>query len=159
MVNFEILLHKLKLSGLKAQSVRWFRSYISGRSQVTRVGTSKSSAALVTCGVPQGSILGPLLFTAYINDLPDCLINSKANLYADDTAVTFSPRNPKEMENTLSQSLTELGRWFSKSKLSLNLKKSKLMFFRTRQQIQKLGNIKISHNNTIIEQVESFKLN
>ena len=97
-VNFEILLHKLKLSGLKAPAVRWFRSYICGRSKVTKVGSEILDPALVTCGVPQGSILGPLLFTAYINDLPNCIEDQKVNLYADDTAVTFSSTDPTEMK-------------------------------------------------------------
>ena len=156
MVNFEIMLHKLRLSGLKASTTRWFRSYLCSRSHVMKVRNSKSSQADVTCGVPQGSILGPLLFTAYINDLPECIPEVKVNLYADDTAITVSFKDPIEMEGKLNKSINRLSSWFSKNKLSLNIKKSKLMLFGTQSQIEKLGNLVVQHNNSPLEQVDSF---
>ena len=140
-VDHEVLLSKLKHIGVRNSSVEWFRSYLDGRSQVTKVNGEISSSAFVTCGFPQGSILGPLLFLIYINDLPIALHELKTNLYADDTAVTISDSNPEILERKLNDALKIIMNWFAVNKLSLNRKKSKIMYFGTRGQLSKLADI------------------
>ena len=83
-----ILLGKLKLYGVSSQSLNWFRSYLSDRKQQMFIDRVQSDFCNITCGIPQGSILGPLLFTIYINDLPSCNLFSKPRMYAGDTTLT-----------------------------------------------------------------------
>ena len=93
-VDHDILCKKLKAMGVK--SVDWFRSYLSHRNQVVHVNDAVSDPSLVTCGVPQGSILGPLLFLCYINDMELSISpESKLVLYADDSAILYSHKDPK----------------------------------------------------------------
>ncbi len=89
-VHHGILCNKLKQAGLSNATVKWVDSYLASRYQVTKVNGVISSESPVEYGVPQGSILGPLLFVVFINDMPDEILNCRINLYADDTAITVS---------------------------------------------------------------------
>ena len=89
-VDHRTLLVKMRMYGIRPSPTAWLESYLVGRQQVTKVGQNVSDPRLVTCGVPQGSILGPLLFSLCINDLPLLLSGYKSNLYADDTAITIT---------------------------------------------------------------------
>ena len=84
-VDHQRLIHKLYSTGFSNHSVEWFKSYLANRCQVTAVENAHSSTKLVPVGVPQGSILGPLLFLIYVNDLTSCLQQCDLTLYADDT--------------------------------------------------------------------------
>ena len=96
---------------------------------MTKVGRTVSGQRRVTCGVPQGSILGPLLFSIYVNDLSCHLLQCKAYLYADDTALVAKGKNKAEIEWKLQRNLTTAHNWLDANKLSLNILKTKVMLF------------------------------
>ena len=88
MIDHAILLDKLNAYGVTGLSLEWFKSYLSERRQLVTLAGTKSDIATVRHGVPQGSILGPLLFIVFINDLPLHVSSCKIDLYADDTTIT-----------------------------------------------------------------------
>ncbi|CAB4023985.1 Hypothetical predicted protein, partial [Paramuricea clavata] len=104
-VDHCILLSKLSAIGVSPSSIKWFESYLSNRKQRTSCGNELSDALSVTVGVPQGSILGPLLFVVYINNLPDAVINSEVTLYADDTVLYYFSKDPRLLEDKLNEDL------------------------------------------------------
>ena len=89
-VDINILLRKLELYGIRGKCNNWFRSYLTGRRQYVSLNGKTSDLKEIFHGVPQGSVLGPLLFIIYINDLPNSLIFGTATLFADDTCILFS---------------------------------------------------------------------
>ena len=99
-----VLLMKLEVIGLDTDGLRWFQSYLSGRTQLVDVHGTCSSFTNVTCGVPQDSILGPLLFPIYVNDMAGA-INEKILLYADDTAILVSDKHVNAIEAKLGTAL------------------------------------------------------
>ena len=92
-VDHEILLSKLNLYGINGIAHHWFQSYLEDRTQMRSINGLFSSSCSLSCGVPQGTILGPLLFLLYINDLPNCLSNCEPRMYADDTHLTYASYN------------------------------------------------------------------
>ena len=129
-IDHEIILRKLANYGVDQSAVRLFASYLGNRSQKCSVNGALSSARKLTCGVPQGSILGPLLFLVYINDLPNCLDISCAKMFAADTNITVSGCTFAELEEATN---SELYSWLKANKLSLNIAKTEFMVISTRQ--------------------------
>ena len=92
-VNHQLLLKKLPGYGIKNHELRWFENYLTSRFQSDVCGNAQSAPQQIKSGVPQGSILGPILFSIYINDLPNCLLQSKILLYADDAVLFYADSN------------------------------------------------------------------
>ncbi|CAH2299605.1 Hypothetical predicted protein [Pelobates cultripes] len=158
-VDHDILLHKLKNSGIDDRSLTWFRSYVSDRLQYVSISDSDSLPLPVTCGGPQGSILGPLLFTLFIN-LPNVCKSSNVNMYADDTVIYASKSDLPELEAVLQDQFTEVEWWIAKNKLFLNTDKTVTMIFGTVPKLQKLHNSHLSiktNSNGTLTAVHSFK--
>lgn len=97
-----ILPEKLSLCGVTSHSLNWFRSYLTERKQQTFIDGAFSDFCDVTCGIPQGSVLGPLLFTVYINDLPACNLFSELRMYVDNPTLTLSAEDPLVLEQRMS---------------------------------------------------------
>ena len=127
-IDHEILLSKLELYGFKCVSLNLFRDYLSDRTQVTVINNVNSETSFISCGVPQGSILGPLLFLLYINDLPNCNLLSEVRMYADETNLTFASKDPNELFSSLTHDLGNLKQWLDSNRLSLNVLKTKCLF-------------------------------
>ena len=107
-VDHEVLLSKLHAYGFRGAADNWFESYISDRNQQCSVNGHLSNSRSLICGIPQGTILGPLLFLVYINDLPNCLAHAEPRMYADDTHLTFASNNMKDIELYLNQDLANV---------------------------------------------------
>uniref|UniRef100_A0A8C5MDD6 Reverse transcriptase domain-containing protein n=1 Tax=Leptobrachium leishanense TaxID=445787 RepID=A0A8C5MDD6_9ANUR len=137
-VDHGILLQKLKDSGIGDHTLTWFQSYVSDRSQYVSISDSTSLLLPVTCGVPQGSILGPLLFTIFINDLPNVCKASTVHMYADDTVIYTSKPNLPQLEAVLQEQFTEVEKWIKDNKLFLNADKTVTMLFGTAPKLHKL---------------------
>jgi hypothetical protein len=157
-VNHTILLRKLSLLGLDANSCDWFRSFLTDRSQATQFSNTLSDAARVTTGVAQGSILGPLLFIIYVNDLPSILDHCCVTLFADDTVLYVSSKSTDTLQNLLNSDLQKLCYWLKENHLTVNIKKSKAMIIGSSQRLAKItSSLEFTIDNTRLDQVKSFK--
>ena len=153
-IDHEILLYKLSHYGIRGKALEWFRSYLSNRKQFVSINGSNSDYKDITCGVPQGSLLGPLLFILYINDFQNSSNVLSFILFADDTSVFFSHKNPDTLLNTVNNELKLIHEWICCNKLSLNVQKTQSMLFSN--SISTLpGNLSLL--NTPIDLVQSTK--
>ena len=134
-VNHSILLSKLNAYGFGCSTNNWFASYLHDRSQKCFVNNHLSDYCTLLCGIPQGTILGPLLFLIYINDLPNCLEHSKPRMYADDTHLTFASNNVEDMNLYLNQDLAKVSEWLVTNKLTLNQSRTEFMLIGSRQRL------------------------
>ena len=146
----EILIKKLKIYGVQNNALKWFISYLFDRKQFCKVGSAASSTKNIRCGVPQGSNLGPLLFLLYVNDLPNCLRYSSAEMYADDTNLTACSDNINNLQAILNWDLNNIHQWIATNKLTLNVGKTEYMIIGTRQKLKNFSsemNINIGGKN------------
>ena len=143
---------------MQVQTTSWFKSYLKDRQQFFVVNGLSSIKNRIVCGVPQGSLLGPLLFLIYINDLPNCLDHSIGRSFADDTNLTFSAVDLSILQTEMSNDLNRSFNWLSSNKLTLNILKTDFMVIGSRQRIATLaGNISLSVNGLTLQQVETAK--
>jgi len=155
-LNHSVLLSKLYHYGVRGTSLKWFESYLNDRLQFTYHLTD-SGFMKVLCGVPQGSILGPLLFILFINDLVNTSQNHQMILFADDTSILYTGKNMDSLISEINNSLRSLSDWFAANKLSLNIDKTNfIIFHKARQTIPDL-NYKIQIAGKEIKKVDSVK--
>lgn len=154
-VNHAILLDKLECSGVRGKVLMWFRTYLTGRSQAVRVADSVSRRVDISTGVPQGSILGPLLFNLYINDM--CKSSSLLSFlhYADDTTILLTGSNLNSLATSMTAELSLLDVWLRANILSLNISKTNLMIFSNRR-YDDLPNVML--NNSTIARVDRVQV-
>lgn len=123
LVNHAIFLVKLNKYHTGTNAMNWFRSYLTGRTQVASVSGVLSSHSNLDVGVPQGSILGPILFSIYMNDLPLLLKNTEVDIYADGTTIWSSGTNCTDIQNTLNDSRDKANSWFKLNRMIPNTKR------------------------------------
>ena len=152
-VNHSILCDKLHVMGIDPS---WFKSYLLGRKQAISVNGSLSSFNTITCGVPQGSLLGPLLYLCYSNDM-QLSIKNKLLLYADDSVILVSDKNPDVISTKLSEDLKTCNEWLIDNKLSLHVGKTECILFGSKKRIQKIDNFAITYDGQVIKGQTSVK--
>ena len=123
-VNHKIMLKKLEYYGVRRLPLIWFQSYLHNRQQCIKINQSTSNSKTITCGVPQGSILGPLLFIIYIIDIFLAAPKVSLHLFADDTCIFHSNKNYKKLEDEINTSLDNITNWLKTNKLMINVKNS-----------------------------------
>ena len=139
--------------------LEWLRNYFTERYQCTIANNIISDKKLITCGVPQGSVCGPLLFLIYINDISKVLKNCKVSLYADDTVIYKTHDNVNVAIELLQCHLNHLSSWCTRNKLTINSKKNKYCIYGMRSNVKKSKSIHtvLSLDNNILDIVCSYK--
>ena len=130
LIDHGLLLEKLKAYGVRDNELDLLRSYLSGRTQYVHINGCHSSPRTVSAGVPQGSILGPILFLLFINDLPSAAQHSTVDIYADDTTLSLSSdvtNGLTAMSSALQQDLDDVSRWSAANKMVTNSAKTKCL--------------------------------
>lgn len=128
-VDHKILLQKLENAGIRGFALEWFRSYLNSRTQFIEINGIRSSCLPISYGVPQGSILGPLLFLIYINDIGTLELAGKISLFADDTVIYYKGKSEQEIIKNIQKDMLILFQWLIDNKLTLNKEKTMYMFF------------------------------
>ena len=134
LVNYEILLEKLEIHGCSAGSLTWFASYLTGRKQMVSFQGHLSNIATVTVGAPQGSILGPLFFIIFMNDMPlNTGSHDPVDLYTDDSTVSTSGNTLEHVGASLNNDLQNVLQWCDVNRMVINTNKTKVMMITTQQ--------------------------
>ena len=156
-VHHDILCDKIRTYGLRGNINKLLKSYLTNRKQYVSINGHDSEVRDVTCGVPQGSSLGPLLFLIYINDLRLCLSKTSCGHFADDTFIIFHSKKPKTIETIINTELKEIVKWLRLNKLSLNATKTELIFFHSPKHPLNYDNISIKMNGFKLTPVDYLK--
>ena len=159
-ISHSKLLAKLPKYGIHDRELDWFTDYLFGRKAIVQFDQTQSDDFVMCSGVPQGSILGPLLFLIIFNDLTDVIKHSKVIKYADDTVLYVSAKSATEISNKLTDDLTTLSKWFDDNELIMNLKKGKTeaLLFGTPQKVSKqFQDFDVYVNTTKISITKDYK--
>ena len=157
-IDHEIILRKMSYLGVDQAAIKWFSSYLSGRTQRCNVSGKRSTARILSCDLLQGGKLGPLLFLIYIDDLPNSLRGSVPRMFPDDTNLTLSAKTLTELKLALTPELNNHSCWLKANKLSLNVAKKELMIIGSRQRLSaQCNDVEIRIVDQIIKRVDHAK--
>jgi len=158
LVDHQILLYKLRLYHFSEKSLKLFSSYLSDRSQLVKLGNTQSEALPVVSGVPQGSILGPLLFLVYINDISFQSQDLNIDLYADDSTMYESGYQLSEVQNKLQNNINYIVDWCKINNMSLNPIKTTCMIIGSSNKLKQTSNLFLTMNDQIVSNVLTQKI-
>ena len=151
-INHDILIKKMTFLGFSEETTNWFKSYLTNRKFIVHINNSFSEPGNLLCGVPQGSILGPLLFVLCVNDMPQA-VTCDLLLYADDTCLVFQHKDVIEIETVLNKNFSSLCDWFIDNKLSIHFgeEKTKSILFSSKHKVKKFKPLNIHYKNIKIK--------
>jgi hypothetical protein len=152
-VHHDILCRKLEIMGIDST---WFLSYLTGRSQVVVANGIQSEVEQIQCGVPQGSLLGPLLYLCYCNDM-EMAADCNLILYANDSIILYADSDPKVIENKLANELASINHWLIENKLLLHPDKCEAILFASKRKIKLVKDFVINFNGTNIVGTQHIK--
>ena len=135
-INHAILLNKMSFYGFNDHTSKWFQSYLNKREQIVSFRNQLSGKCQLQIGVPQGSVLWPLLFLIYVNDINRHVHLGSCNIYADDTLIYCTGNNITELKYNIQKCVTYVHEWYESNKLVINTSKSNVMLLTTRQMQQ-----------------------
>ena len=155
----KVLMSKLPLKGIVGGELKWIGNYLTDRYQCVQYDGVKSDRELVKYGVPQGSILGPLLFLLQINDLAKIVRNCNIQMYADDTVIYTSHSNVSNIEQTLTSEMNNVSKWLNKNRLIINLNKGKTesLLFGTAKRLCSKDPMEVYMNEKRIKVADGYK--
>lgn len=156
-VDHFILLKKLSHYGIRGSPLSWFQSYLQDRTQCVRYNDTVSKHRKITCGVPQGSILGPLLFLIYLNDLALVSPRLFTLLFADDSNLFMTGSNLHEIQTNLNIELQKIDIWLKSNKLSVNIGKTHYMLFSPRKRVRDSDDLSLYLGNKEIARTYETK--
>ena len=158
-IDHDILLYKLEHYGFRGIVLEWFKNYLSNRKQYVSYNSCDSELKDIVCGVPQGSILGPLLFILYVNDITNTSDMLEFILFADDTTILYSHPNIENQINRINEELKEVSNWFKANKLSVNASKTNYTILGTPRMVSNMDelNLNVILDSTTLEKVKHTK--
>ena len=156
-VQHRVLLHKLSKMNLGDSTVQWIRSFLTGREQRVLANNVYSSFLPITQGVPQGSVLGPLFYIVYANDLAKTFLNCNVAMYADDTVLYTANSNFDTSVVKMQEDINQLSEWCLHNGIKVNTDKTKLMLFGSSKSIGSLPTFEIKYNESPMQQVSSYR--
>ena len=158
MIDHNILINKLINLNFGYKTISFLKNYLSNRTMIVRTTADVSSVYNLTKGVPQGSILGPLLFSLYVNDLPSVVESCRVVQYADDTTIFASSKYPCNIQACLDKDLRNLVKWFTDNGLKVNPQKTEFVLFANSRSRGRFDHIKIAVNGSKIEEKEHINI-
>ena len=157
-IDHTLLLKKFNAYGGCGRELAWFTNYLQGRKyRVIMVGVRSEWRRSLTRGVPQGSILGPLLFTLFINDLPNVVEKCTVNLYADDTAIYTSDSDPKCVSTRLKEDLSRIVKWIRDNGLKMNIARTQLIVLSKKGKKRKVDDVVVRPGDQVLHKQETDK--
>ena len=152
-INHKILLDKLLPIGFSKNTISWYESYLAERHFTVEVANRVSKFSKISCGVPQGSILGPLLFLIYVNDMSQA-VECDLYLYADDSCLLFQHKNVTEIKKQLTKDFSNICDWFVDNKLSIHFgeDKTKSILFSSKRNLKLVEELDIRYKDIKIKQ-------